>query len=80
MGGPNAGEDDLSDRYLAISYHTDHAAFITLDVDSGRYYLMDACGADETCPIGENVEDLLEYLWTRRIPPITSMPRSQGCE
>jgi hypothetical protein len=69
MWGPNAGDDLLGDRHLAISYHTDHAAFVTLDVDSGRYHLMDACGADESSLIGRNVEDVLEYLWTHRIPP-----------
>jgi hypothetical protein len=61
-------EAQLGDRYLALSYHADSAAFATLDVDSGRYFLVDSAGADESCPIGASVEALLDWLWRSRIP------------
>jgi hypothetical protein len=66
--GEDADPALLADRYLALSYHADSAAFVVLDTDSGRYFLMDACGADETSPIGWNVGELLDWLWDNRIP------------
>jgi len=69
MWGDDADPTILPDRYLAISYHTDGAAFIVLDVESGRYFLMDACGADESSPVGHGVGDLLNWLWAHRIEP-----------
>ena len=68
MWGDHADPALLADRYLALSYHTDGAAFVVLDTESGRYFLMDACGADESSPIGRSVEDLLDWLWDQRIP------------
>jgi hypothetical protein len=62
-------EGRLGDRYVAISYHADGACLVTLDTASGGYFLMDACGVDATCPIGDNVGDLLDWLWRKRIPP-----------
>jgi hypothetical protein len=65
------GSDDeamLEDRYLALSYHSDGAAFIVLNVETGRYFLMDSAGADETCPIGRSVGELLDWVWVHRIP------------
>lgn len=50
-------------HWLAISGDQDMDAFLALDPDSGRYYLMDACGADLTCPAGNNVRELLDYIW-----------------
>src|SRR5690349_20342239 len=37
MYGSGASPTDLDDRYLAISYHQDGAAFVVLDVKSGQY-------------------------------------------
>lgn len=68
MWGDDADPTSLSDRYLALSYHRDGAAFIVLNVDSGKYFLMDACGADESCAVGASVADLLDWLWDHRIP------------
>jgi hypothetical protein len=68
MWGSSADPEMLSDQYLAITYDADNAAFVVLDVDGGRYYLMDSCGADESCPMGTSADDLLEYLWSTRIP------------
>jgi hypothetical protein len=65
--GPNAAPEMLSDRYLAITYHADGAAFVVLDVGGGGYYLMDSYGPDEKCRIGRSAEDLLEYLWSHRL-------------
>lgn len=67
MFGPDADEDVLEDRYLAISYHVDRSAFFVLNVESGRYFLMDSCGPDETCPLGSDVQDLLTATWNHRI-------------
>jgi hypothetical protein len=69
MWGDDVDPALLPDRYLALSYHSDGAAFVVLDVESGRYFLMDACGADESSPIGRNVGDLLDWLWAHRIEP-----------
>lgn len=67
MYGPTAEPKMLADRYLALSYHADGAAFIVLDVEAGRYFLMDSCGADESCVVGRKVDDLLDWLWAHRI-------------
>ena len=66
MWGAEAKPGGLDD--LALSYHADSAAFATLDADSGRYFLMDAAGADESCPIVESIDALLDWLWRSRIP------------
>jgi hypothetical protein len=68
MWGDHADPALLGDRYLALSYHADGAAFVVLDTESGRYFLMDACGADESSPIGRTVGELLDWLWEHRIP------------
>jgi hypothetical protein len=67
--GPAADPYDLDDRYVALTYHDDAAAFVVLDVDSGTYYLMDTCGPDTTSPIGRSVGELLDWLWRTRIEP-----------
>lgn len=69
MWGDHADPADLADRYVALSYHADGAAYAVLDAETGRYFLMDACGADESCPIGASVPDLLAWLWSNRIEP-----------
>lgn len=69
MWGPDADASMLDDRYLALSYHTDGAAFAVLDVAARKYFLMDACGADDTCPIGDTTGDLLAWLWEGRLAP-----------
>ena len=66
--GDHADPTLLADRYLALSYHADGAAFVVLDTESGHYFLMDACGADESSPIGRTVGELLDWLWDHRIP------------
>jgi hypothetical protein len=68
MWGEDADPESLPDRFLALSYHTDGAAFVVLDTESGRYFLMDSCGADESSPIGNSVGELLDWLWDHRIP------------
>jgi hypothetical protein len=68
MWGEDADPELLPDRFLALSYHTDGAAYVVLDTESGRYFLMDSCGADESSPIGNSVGELLYWLWDRRIP------------
>lgn len=67
MWGDEADAAMLADRYLAISYHADNAALIVLDTESGRYFLMDSCGADESCLIGHSVGELLDWVWDHRI-------------
>lgn len=69
MWGPDADPKDLDDGYLALSYHTDGAAFVVLNVDSGEYFLMDSCGVDESAPIGRSASELLDWLWENRLPP-----------
>ena len=69
MYGAIAERDALDDRYLAISYHQDGSAYAVLDVPTGKYFLMDAAGPDETSPIGDCVDDLLDWLWRSRIAP-----------
>ena len=68
MWGADADEGLLADRYLALSYNSDSAAFIVLNVETGQYFLMDSAGADESSPIGGNVGTLLDWLWEHRIP------------
>jgi hypothetical protein len=68
MWGDDADPTWLPDNYLALSYHTDGASFVVLDVESGSYFEMDSCGADEKSPIGHSVGELLDWLWQSRIP------------
>jgi hypothetical protein len=58
-----SAEDVPYPHWLAISAHADGAAYIILDTNSHRYFLMDTCGADLTWPMGDNVEDLLSEIW-----------------
>ena len=60
MWGPGADATSLADRYLALSYHADCSAFAVLNVETARYFVLDSCGADESCPIGSCVGDLLD--------------------
>lgn len=69
MYGAGADPDLVHDRYLALTYHQDHAAFVVLDINSGRYFLMDTCGADASTPIANNASELLDWLWQSRVPP-----------
>lgn len=69
MWGSGVTDAFLTDRYLAISYHADGAAFVVLNVDTGMYYLMDSAGADDTSPIGSTVDELLDWVWNQRIDP-----------
>lgn len=69
MWEPRADASSLEDRCLALSYHADGAAFLVLDVEHRRYFLMDACGAEESCLIGDCVGHLLDWLWKSRLPP-----------
>jgi hypothetical protein len=69
MYGAAADPELLDDRYVALSYHQDGASFVVLDVESGRYFLMDAAGPDTTSPIASNAGELLDWLWRTRITP-----------
>lgn len=69
MYGENADRDLLDDRYVALSYHQDGAAFVVLDVESGKYFLMDTAGPDTTSPIANDARELLDWLWRSRIEP-----------
>lgn len=69
MYGPDADPALLDEKYLALTYHQDHAAFAVLDIDSGGYFLMDTCGADASTPIATNAGELLDWLWQSRLPP-----------
>lgn len=69
MYGAAAARKLLDDRYVALSYHQDGASFVVLDVESGRYFLMDAAGPDTTTPIASNASELLDWLWRTRITP-----------
>jgi hypothetical protein len=69
MFGSAADRKVLDDRYVALSYHQDGASFVVLDVESGRYFLMDAAGPDTTAPIASNAGELLDWLWRARIAP-----------
>jgi len=50
-------------HWLATTEHVDGAWYIVLDTDGHRYYEMDTCGADLKCPAGNDVDELLDYLW-----------------
>jgi len=50
-------------HWLALTDDIDGATFIVLDTDNHKYYLMDSSGADLTCPAGNNIQELLDYLW-----------------
>jgi hypothetical protein len=69
MYGAAADGGLLADRYLAISYHQDGAAFVVLDMDSGKYFLMDTAGPDTTSPVANDAGELLDWFWRTRIPP-----------
>ena len=69
MYGPEAEKGLLDDRYVALTYHQDGSSFVVVDVASGTYYLMDACGPDDSNPIGRSAAELLDWLWSNRIPP-----------
>ena len=68
MWGQDGAPESLADRYLALSYQADNSSFVVLDTESGRYFLMDSSGADESCPVGATANDVLEWLWDNRIP------------
>ena len=64
----SAGDDIPEDEvpyahWLAITEHVDGADYFVLDSDWHRYFHMDTCGADLTCPAGNDVDELLDYLW-----------------
>lgn len=70
--GPDleAGRKDiLEGKYVVISYHEDQAAFVVLNASAGTYYLMDAVGPDETCPLAQSTSELLDWLWRTRFVP-----------
>jgi hypothetical protein len=69
MYGATADPSLLDDRLIALSYHQDGESFVVLDLASGRYYLIDSAGPDETSPVGENIGDLLDWFWNSRIAP-----------
>lgn len=69
MYGPTAPKDLLDDRYVALSYDEDGAAYVVLDALSGTYFLMDTAGPDASAPIGRSVGELLEWIWANRISP-----------
>ncbi len=69
VGGVVLFSDALDDRHVALTYHDDGAAAIVLELTTGIYYLMDAAAPDHSCPIGKSSGDLLDYLWSHRIPP-----------
>ena len=62
-GEAMAPDDVPYAHWLAISEHQDGASYIVLDTDKHKYYLMDTCGADVSNPVGNNVQELLEYIW-----------------
>jgi len=67
MYASEGAEALLPDRYLAVFYQADHSAHVVLNADTGTYYLMDAAGPDESCPIGRTAGELLDWLWEHRI-------------
>jgi len=68
MYGSDADPDLLEERYLALSYHSDSAVYIVLNVECGKYFWMDSCGPDEGSLIGASVGELLDWVWEHRIP------------
>jgi hypothetical protein len=69
MFGLTAERDLLDDRFVAVSYHQDSESFVVLDVESKKYFLMDAAGPDTSSPIANDVGELLDWLWRGRIAP-----------
>jgi hypothetical protein len=69
MYGEGVDPTIVDDRFIAITYHQDFAAFVVLDTKSGTYFLMDTAGPDESSPIANSVETLLDWLWSHRIEP-----------
>ena len=69
MYGADSPQDLLEDRYIALSYDQDGAAYVVLDPLSGTYFLMDTAGPDTSTPIARNVRELLDWIWERRISP-----------
>jgi hypothetical protein len=65
-------------HWLAISGHQDGSAFIVLDTDNNKYYLMDSCGADLTCPQGDSVQELLDYIWEDWVVGMGDLAEDQG--
>jgi hypothetical protein len=62
--GEQLKSDEVPRRHwLAITQHQDGACYVVLDTDEQRYYLMDTCGADLTCPVGNSVSELLDFIW-----------------
>ncbi len=69
MYGPTADRGILGDRYIALSYDENGAAFVVLDPVSSTYFLMDTAGPDTSSAIGSTAGELLDWLWKSRIPP-----------
>ena len=69
MYGPTTYRGIRDDRYVALSYDEGGAAFIVLDVASGRYFLMDTVGADTSTPIASTAAELLDWIWLHRMTP-----------
>jgi hypothetical protein len=69
MYGPTADRALLDDRFVALSYHQDGAAFVVLDIVTEKYFLMDAAGPEATSPIANDGGELLDWLWRNRIAP-----------
>jgi hypothetical protein len=63
---PDAG---LGDRFVALSYDVDGGAYVVLDTTSGEYFFVEASGPVPSLPIAANVEELLDWLWRRRVDP-----------
>jgi hypothetical protein len=59
--------------HVVITYDSNGDSFIALSLATGRYYLMDIAGPDETAPIASNVGELLDWLWKTRIEPKPSL-------
>ncbi|AKV00498.1 hypothetical protein AKJ09_07161 [Labilithrix luteola] len=70
MYGAEADPGLVADRFVAISYHRDGASFVVLDVESGRYFLMDTAGPDTSTPVATSGAALLDWVWRNRIAPI----------
>jgi hypothetical protein len=59
----------LGDRYLALSYHQNGDALIVLDVETGDYSWIDRLAGDESSRIARSAGELLDWLWSHRMPP-----------
>jgi hypothetical protein len=77
MYGPTRPRS-MGNGYVAISYHSDGAAFLVLDVGSGRYFLVDPAGPSVDSPVARNVSELLEWVWRGRILPKSASQNSQA--